>query len=216
MNDIRELTQYPICDTDIWVKISLGNLYEKLFNKYKIILVADVVEGEILMWNRNPNSKFKFIAEKYLYYKEIGKIRVINHEEDIPIEDRRLLEQQLYDFDFENDFNNRPKEDNKGEFVSAIYADYFGISLMKSNDHEFGENGRGRIAFPDLEVKNWYITTEELIKDSKERIKIRSEVDKRSNKMEQEFNIFKQNKEDLTDDLLNKKINQLMNKYSKR
>lgn len=208
----KDFTSYPICDTDIWVKISLGGIHKELFKKHEKIIVADVVEGEILNWNRYDDSKFKFIAEQFLHYKNNGDIYVINHEEDISKEDRRFLERQLYDLGFENDFNNNPSESDKGEFVSAIYADYFGISLMKSNDGAFGDSGRGEIAFPELEVKNWYITTEELITDDRRRHKIRALVEKNSKQMESEH---KKRKENIEGELLESKIKAYQLMYSK-
>lgn len=207
MSDTNNFSMYPICDTDIWVNISLGKMWSELFARYNKIIIADVVEGEILKWNRT-NSKFSFIAEKYMEYKEKGNILVINHDQDILKEDRGILERQLYELGSENDFKNRPPENRKGEFVSAIYADYFMIPLMKRNDNDFQEGGRGKIAFPDLEVKNWYYTIEELISDPKMRINIRRNVDNESRKMSTEKEAFKvrisKNEQDSISDMLKK------------
>jgi len=212
MNKAEEFTKYPICDTDIWVNICLGQICDILFSKYKKVIVADVVQGEILRWDK-PNYKYSYIAERYNYYKQLGKIIVINHSVDILAEDRILLERQLEDLGFENDFNNRPPEDNKGEFVSAIYADYFKIPFMKSNDSEFYDGGRGKVSFPHLEVKNWYATTEELIHDNIEKIKIRKFVERQNIEMNNiKSSTNKLKKEERMNDLLKK----LQEKYSKK
>lgn len=59
----EELSNYPICDTDIWVDVILAKLDDELIGKYEKIVVADVVEKEILNFGKNPY--FKVIAEKY-------------------------------------------------------------------------------------------------------------------------------------------------------
>ncbi len=45
-----DLSKYPICDTDIWVDAVLADLEEALIKKYGKIIVADVVEKEILFF----------------------------------------------------------------------------------------------------------------------------------------------------------------------
>lgn len=148
-----ELAQYPICDTDIWVDAILSNLDADLVNKYNKLIVADVVEKEILSFKKEPN--FKIIAEKFLVYKNTQKIIVINHS-DIDEEDCRFLEKQLIDCDsrFKTGLADNPHEKHKGEIVSAIYAEYFEIPFLKSNDSAFHEGNIGKIAFPNLLVKN--------------------------------------------------------------
>ena len=68
----EELSNYPICDTDIWVDIVLAKLDDRLIEKYKKIVVADVVENEILKFGKN--EYFKVIAEKYEVLKKNEKI----------------------------------------------------------------------------------------------------------------------------------------------
>ena len=64
----EELSNYPICDTDIWVDIILAKLDDVLIEKYEKIVVADVVEKEILKFGKN--EYFKVIAEKYKVLKK--------------------------------------------------------------------------------------------------------------------------------------------------
>lgn len=148
-----ELKQYPICDTDIWVDVVLAELDEILISKYSKLVVADVVEKEILKFNHD--GSFRNIAEKYLLYKKDGKIIVIEHS-DIDEIDRRFLERQLVDCDarFVTGLKDDPHEQHKGEIVSAIYAEYFESPFLKSNDSTFRPGNMGRVAFPNLIVKN--------------------------------------------------------------
>ena len=149
----EELSNYPICDTHIWVDIVLAKLDDRLIEKYKKIVVADVVENEILKFGKN--EYFKVIAEKYEVLKKNEKIIVIEHSE-IDGEDKKFLEKELVDCDdrFRTGLKDVPHEEHKGEIVSAIYAEYFECPFLKSNDGAFHEGNMGRIAFPDLVVKN--------------------------------------------------------------
>ena len=85
----------------------------------------------------------KKIAEEFLLRKSSGDIIVIHHS-DIDKNDRRFLEKQLIDCDnrFKTGLADKPHERHKGEIVSAI------------NDGTFREGEAGRIAFPNLVVKN--------------------------------------------------------------
>lgn len=149
----EELSSYPICDTDIWVDVILAKLDDALIEKYEKIVVADVVEKEILKFGKN--EYFKGIAEKYEVFKQNGKIIVIEHS-DIDEEDKKFLEKQLVECNerFQTGLEDSPHEEHKGEIVSAIYAEYFECPFLKSNDGAFHEGNMGRIAFPDLIVKD--------------------------------------------------------------
>lgn len=187
-----DFSKYPICDTDIWVNICLADLHSRLFAKYEKLVFADVVEGEIMAWNKNPD--FSFIAENFDSYKKHGEIFVIQHDVHIYEEDRKILETTLYQLGFQIDFKNQPPEKNKGEFVSAIYADHFGIPLMQSNDGAFQEGGRGRVEFPDLRIKNWYEIIEELVPSDREKIQIRKRVEAERQRMNRKYERIKDDK----------------------
>lgn len=164
----NDLTKYPICDTDIWIDAVLADLDSALISRYHRLIVADVVEKEILKFKKNDS--FKTIAEKYLTYKESEKIIVIHHS-DIVEEERKFLEKQLVECDdrFETGLADVPHEQHKGEIVSAIYAEYFEIPFLKSNDRAFKEGGMGRVAFPDLIVKNLNDMLKDLVPDKENR-----------------------------------------------
>lgn len=196
-------SKYPICDTDIWVNLVLGDMLGHAFQKYKKIVFADVVEGEILAWSRD--SKFSHISSLFEQSKRDGTILVIQHDVDISQPDRLILEDMLYQLNFKHDFRNKPPEKNKGEFVSAIYAQHFGIPFMKTNDGAFQIGGKGRSEFPDLAIKNWYEIVEDLVTDSGEMIRIRSLVEKERQRMNNHKTARQQKKkDDLLKDLAKK------------
>lgn len=212
--DVNDFTQHPICDTDIWVNLCLGDVLDEFFSVHTRIIVADVVEEEIMKWQ--TNTDYSKIATEYQKYKQSGCILVIQHDVHIETTVRKLLEKTLLDLGFANDFANKPPEDNKGEYVSAIYADHFGIPFLKSNDNAFQEGGRGRKEFPDLKVKNWNDTIRELIADDKKRFAIVSKVEKenmRMGKLKKQHEGRKALKEKIS---MEEKLEQLKQRFSKR
>lgn len=180
----NSFNSYPICDTDIWVYLCLGDLVGRVLNKYKRLVVADVVEKEILQW-KGKDPKYEFIANDFINYKAEDYILVINHKTDINEEDRGILENTLSELSFMYGLEDNPHEKNKGEFVSAIYADHFGIPLMQTNDGVFQEGGIGRRGFPDLDIQNWYHIVEEFSRNDNEKIQIRKKVEKAQQSMKE-------------------------------
>ena len=189
----EELSNYPICDTDIWVDIILAKLDDALIEKYEKIVVADVVEKEILKFGKN--EYFKVIAEKYEILKKNEKIIVIEHS-TIDEEDKKFLEKQLVDCDdrFQYGLEDSRHEKHKGEIVSAIYAEYFECPFLKSNDGAFHEGNMGRIAFPDLVVKNREDMLRDLT-DEKSRHKYRQAIIDNREFMNEGTRIYKEEKD---------------------
>ncbi|MCK6075378.1 hypothetical protein [Paenibacillus silvae] len=206
-----DFSLYPICDTDIWVNLCLGDLLPRLFRKYQKLIIADVVEGEILAWGNGGH--FTFIAEEFKQHKNCGNIFVLEHEVHINPEDRTVLEQVLFDLGFKYDFKNNPRETNKGEFVSAIYADHFQIPFMKTNDNAFQESGNGAKEFPDLIIKNWYEVIEELVSDPRERIAIRKKVDAENKRMVHHNHKYK---EERGKEVMLQKLSSLAGKFNNK
>lgn len=192
-----DFSKYPICDTDIWVNLCLGDLLPSLFRKYEKIVFADVVEGEIMSWLKEP--RFDHVAKEFISLKESGHVLVIEHDVHIEAENRIILEQILYDLGFKHDFKNKPPEKNKGEFVSAIYADHFRMPFFKTNDNAFQEGGIGAREYPELVIKNWYAVVEELVSNPRERIDVHKRVESESKRMEHHYQKHKEErkKEDL-------------------
>ena len=188
-----DMTQFPICDTDIWVDAVLSKTEELLIKKYGKIIVCDVVEYEIMCFKSDPY--FKKIATLYEDYKSKQKIIVIEHE-SIESMDRRLLERQLIDCDssFLTGLADKQHEKHKGEIASAIYATYFEIPFLKSNDGAFKDGEMGRLAFPDLIVKNLEDMLKDLIDDPVKRKECRRMIRDNRAFMDEGQRIYKEEK----------------------
>jgi hypothetical protein len=186
MNNLQEITSYPICDCDIWVKLSLGGVLPRLFQKYDKIIIADFVENEILKWDKN--SKFYDPAKELKNYKDKGKVIIIKHDEHIPEEDRMLLELRFGEFGLQYSFKGN--KNNKGEIASAIYAEYFEIPLLKTDDGKFISEIKEK-HFKKLKVMNLNETLRFLIPNDKERIKIMKQIEEISKRMSEENKKYK-------------------------
>lgn len=102
MHSISEVKKFPICDTDIWVNLCLGDIVSDLFLLHDKIVIADVVENEILKFK---NSERK-IYDYYIEYKEKGCILVIEHNKYFSSVERQLLTRQLFGLDFKYGLDN--------------------------------------------------------------------------------------------------------------
>jgi len=185
-----EFKKYPICDADMWVYMCLSGFCDRVFLKYDKLIFADVVEQEILSWERHED-KYKKIAVDFIDNKSRGKILVIHHSTHIDALSREILEHALVELDFQHGLLNNPKEKNKGEFVSALYADFFGIPFMKTNDSAFKEGGQGKKAFPELLIKDWYDLVEELAENQEEKMRVRRLVHDEQDIMRRRFDLKK-------------------------
>lgn len=185
-----EYQKYPICDTDMWINICLAGFCDRVFEKYNKIIFADVVEQEILRWEIHED-KFKVIVDNFCARKKSGEIYVINHYIDFDESERLILETMLSNLNFKTGLMNDPKEDNKGEFVSAIYADHLNIPFMKTNDNIFNLGERGNREFPDLKIKKWSELSEELSNDDNERMRVNRLVDENRIIMNRRFDKIK-------------------------
>lgn len=188
---MRINSKYPICDADIWVYLCLSEYCDRVIKKYGKLIFADVVEKEILAWELN-NAKYKKIATDFKRLKVEGYIVVIYHHIDIEEEDREYLEEALRDLDFTHGLSNTPKEKNKGEFVSALYADYFELPFLHTNDKAFKVGGRGKKDFPQLEIRDWYDVVEEFGIDQDEKLRVRKLVIEKGENMQHHFVLQKE------------------------
>ncbi|NRT33996.1 hypothetical protein BJV38_003417 [Clostridium beijerinckii] len=135
--------QYPICDTDLIVKMCKCEQHEELFKYYKKINFADAVYQEVKR-NKKLSSKksidligsfekaFSAIEDK----RELGQAYIINlfdQNDDVKkiINKHLRLENIIYD-----DSNNKYiLKENIGEKVSIIYASVLGIAVILSDDN---------------------------------------------------------------------------------
>jgi hypothetical protein len=201
-----DFTKYPICDTDIWVNICLGRVSDHVFSRYGKLLMADVVEHEILKWYEN--DKFTFIASDFDKYKQSGSIFVIDHILHIPTQERLMLEQMLYELGFKHGFKNAQK--HKGEYASAIYADHFGCTFMASNDNAFQNGGEGIQDFDGILVKNWNEVVQDIGLEHKDRIRANKFVEHERKRMNQHYENTKK------DRMMDAKLKALQEMFSKR
>ncbi len=213
MIDYQELKTYPICDTDIWVDINIAKIDNLLFSKYEKIIVADVVENEILWWK--SNKEFSFISENFCKYKSIKKIIVLNHS-DINDVDKALFDKQLldlsdrYGFNFKSGFKDNPHDRNKGEIVSAIYADNYKIPFLKSNDGTFKHGKAGRAAFPNLIVKDRRQMLLDLLDDENQVFTYNQKIDDGRIFMDEGKRIYET--EEASEEYIMKKLQKLIGK----
>lgn len=176
-------SKYPICDTDIWVNLCLGEIENELFRKYIKVFFVSTVRDEIIRWKK---GKYPCISEK-LSEKIKHDLALIIEVEELDESDRKIIEKQLiedagYPLGFNTPLENRH---NMGEYMSAIVADHFGILLMKTEDGLFKEGGRGKELYPDLKVKCWRDTVNDLVK-IKDRERIIEKVRRDNIKMNKE------------------------------
>lgn len=192
-----DYSNYPICDSDIWVNLCLGNIQDELFKKYGKVTFVDVVRDEILRWK---SGKYSFIAERFSEKVEQGLALVIKVD-DLEDIDKNAIERQLIeDCGYELGFGTpKDKRKNMGEYMSAIMADYYEIPLMKSNDHLFNEGERGKELYPDLEVRNWNTTVVDLIDNIGMRQRIFEKVKKSNDDMNKEKDNYKNGQATLDD-----------------
>jgi len=86
----------PIFDTDIWVFLIHSGFDQRLMQRYGFLIVSDVVEKDILKWNRNSGDS-KAIAVKYDKYKQEDKIHVIEYDSFDALE-QAVINHQLEDY----------------------------------------------------------------------------------------------------------------------
>lgn len=190
-----EFKKYPICDADMWVNMCLTGFCDRVFSKYGKLVFADVVEQEVLAWERS-DGRYKKVATDFKDHKASQNILVISHTRDLTEDIRTILESALTDLDFKHGLLNRPQEKNKGEFVSALYADHFEIPFMKTDDSAFKEGGAGNKEFPDLLIKDWYVLVEELAINQSEKLKIRGLLENERKSMKNDFERQKEKKKE--------------------
>lgn len=174
MNFSEDFSKYPMCDCDLWLKLCWGNVIDKLFEIHEKVIIADFVEEEILRWKKN--KKYNKPVHDLKYYKDSNRVIVISHDDFE--EDRIIIERQFQDFGHYLGFTDDPVErKNKGEYASAIYADYLGITLLKSDDKKFKQEAE--IHFDELTIKNLNETLRDFrFNKHKDRIKVVQKIER--------------------------------------
>lgn len=139
----------PIVDTDIWVFLVSSGYYKRLIKYYQHLNFSDVVEKEIMKWERNQGTSSK-IATIFLEMKRSDKVKIISFE-DFDATDRLSIQHQLSEYGLKS---IKIAEKNKGEFVSMLYALHKDISRMKTNDRHFTLEIGDKIT-QQLTIVNW-------------------------------------------------------------
>lgn len=198
-----------ICDTNIWVNVCIGDVYDAYLDRFKVIGIADVVKNEIIKWDRNEDE-FKKISTLFSE-NENKRLFIINLEDLDPIT-KKIIENDLKQAGF-NDLDNTNKNiDDLGEFVSFLYAYHLEIPYMHSSDSNFSEeirSGKLLSEYKGIEIIMWNDISETITNDHSERIKLNRSVEEKRKIMNQRF----QKKKEEID--MERKLQQLKNFYSK-
>lgn len=133
MKNVEKIQNYPICDTDIWIKVSNIDDFELFFCEYDKLNIAEVVQHEIEIVSKEKGfSAFN----NFNYYKKNGKLNVLKFFEFDDDEKNTILHLfALYDIPADENgvlINNRKKD--SGEIVSLIYASILNIPIILSDD----------------------------------------------------------------------------------
>lgn len=132
----EKMRKYPICDTDIWIKMCKIDMQEDLFDEYKKLFFSDVVIQELKNKAVDSPNNLKCGLDEYKLKKDNIYNLSMNGEyfnsKERKIAKRLFVLNGIY---YENDaFSEREK--NLGEKVSLIYASIHNLDIMLSDDKE--------------------------------------------------------------------------------
>lgn len=199
-----------ICDTDIWVKICIGNAILDFHKSYKKIYFSDIVENEILKWEKH-DGRFNEIGKKFLELKKIGIIEVIylNDQNEFI---QQIIRNELGTYGYYDLDNKKNKIKNLGEYASAVYATQFEIECLQTDDNEFKDGGNGKVCFPDLIIKSLSDILSDIF-EHKQRISVMTLIEKESDIMNKHKQKYKEEQE--KNDLF-KKLSSMQKKVNSR
>lgn len=173
MKNNPDFSKYFICDADIWVYISQINQDTLFLSYFKFVAFADVVEQEILKFDKPIDTQF-------LYHKKIPNFIVIYPDNHLSEDDKLIHEAMLIEFGFSH--GHSVVEKHKGEYVSAILADHFNMKFLCSNDGIFRPGNIANKQFPTLKVKDWNSISREFLTD-KQRIQATTTIETKQKTM---------------------------------
>lgn len=133
MDKIEKIQDYPICDTDIWIKVSNIENCELFFCEYNELNIAEVVQNEIKIVSKEKGfSAF----DNFKYYKKNKKLNLLKFSQFNEEEKNAILHLfSIYNVSVNEKgilINDRKKD--KGETVSLIYASVLNIPIILSDD----------------------------------------------------------------------------------
>lgn len=131
--------EYPICDTDIWVKNSKHKEYffkDLLFDKYEKIYMSDAVRQEIGR-ERDDNKKKDFLLA-HKHYQECYKDSCINmirlNDGNIFDEELRMaIDRELDSYNIKYDYKEgryKSMKSDLGETVTVVIASMLDIPII--------------------------------------------------------------------------------------
>ncbi|MFV0305073.1 MAG: hypothetical protein ACK5IC_06310 [Moheibacter sp.] len=193
-----------ICDTNIWVKVVLGNVRSSFFHEFHDIFFADAVENEIIKWDRNTDS-FSRIASNFIESKENNFNVIYLTELDPTIQS--LIKKQLMQFGFPNLDNSQTTIKNLGEYLSIVYAYFLDIPFLQTEDLAFYAEIDMQNSFKGIKIITWNEIAQKITKNDKERIRLNTLIENEQKRM----NANKKKNDDLS-----AKLRALQNKFSSR
>lgn len=198
-----------ICDTNIWVYVCLGEVHEQYVSKFSNIGVADVVKNEIIKWEKDE-GKFQKIYTYFCEYEEKDILVIDRNAFDHRI--KKIIEHELSFWGFDDLDNSKETIKNLGEFTSLLYAYHLDVPYIHTHDIQFCDT----IKMDDLyeQYKNvklitWNEISEEITDSHSEKLALTKKVESESKQMKNQNQKQKQNK------IMEKKLEELMGKFSK-
>ena len=186
-----------ICDTNIWVKVVLGNVVDQFVYIFPNVHFADAVENEINKWTLNAN-KYKKIGTTFNDLKDTS-LKVV-YLEQLNSGHQILIKRQLTEYGFSELDNSRKTIKDLGEYLSLLYAYFLKIPFLQTEDVEFYGNININEQFKGIEIMTWNNIAEQLMPNHSERIKLNSFIEleqKNMSRKKEEFNSI-ENKYDLS------------------
>lgn len=180
----------PIVDTDIWVYLIMSGYYQRIIDYYGYLQFSDVVEKEIMNWQKNK-QEFSKIATTFEALKTKKNVRIIQFE-DFDLITQASINHTLSEYGLKE---VGILEKNKGEFTSLLYALHKDIHRFKTNDRKFKEEIENQID-EGFTFVNWNDILDNYSKNFKEKIEIQKLVNTKQLKMKQQNQEHKQIKQD--------------------
>ncbi len=136
------LKQYPICDTDIWIKVTRDtDIFSAFINLYQKIIFTDAVKFELNNKSEDSPKDFKYSLMKCreILKQELGiylslRNKIYFDENKLKIILRLFNEHSIY-YNLENECIFK-RQKNLGETVCLIYAYVLNIPVILSDDND--------------------------------------------------------------------------------
>ena len=193
-----------ICDTNIWVRVVLGKVFDAFFQNYNSLCFADGVENEIKKWSVNKD-KFGEISSSFENYKNTA-FNVI-YLADLKTSEQKLIQRQLKQFGFTDLDNSKKTIKNLGEYISIVYAYFLEIPFLQTEDVEFYECIDLEKNFKGIQIITWNDIAAKITRSDKERIQLNSLIEQEQQQM---------NKKKIRANSMDEKLRRLQEKFNTR